>query len=179
MIEQNKPGAPQCGSQGSSPGKTQGSAHSSMHSSAHSTFVLPVRVYYEDTDAGGVVYHSNYINYFERARTEWLRQLGYELDELAQNEQLLFVVRALSCEYLLPAKFNDELFVSAEIIEIGKTRIEFKQKVMRARKAGDSNQNNACVELAKGSVTVVSVDAEKFKPKRLPRQILETMRTLL
>jgi len=175
MIEQNKSGASQCTSQDSSPG----TEHSPGHSSEHSTFILPVRVYYEDTDAGGVVYHSNYINYFERARTEWLRQLGYELDELAENEQLLFVVRALSCEYLLPAKFNDELFVTAEIIEIGKTRIEFKQKVMRARKPADSNQNNACVELAIGNVTVVSVDAEKFKPKRLPKQILETVKSVI
>ena len=100
----------------------------------HNKFILPIRVYYEDTDAGGVVYHSNYINYFERARTEWLRQLGYELDELARDEQLLFVVRALSCEYLRPALFNDELFVSAEIIELGKTSIQFKQQVMRTAK---------------------------------------------
>lgn len=146
----------------------------------HNTFLLPIRVYYEDTDAGGVVYHSNYINFFERARTEWLRQLGYELDELARDEQLLFVVRAVSCEYLRPAIFNDELFVSAEIIEMGKTSIQFKQKVMRAVKANDStNTEDACVVLAEGLVTVVSVDAKKFRPKRLPSNVLETIQSVI
>ena len=141
---------------------------------SHRTFILPVRVYYEDTDAGGLVYHSNYINFFERARTEWLRQMGYELDELARDEQLIFVVRTVSCEYLSPAIFNDELFVSAEIINRGNTSIQFEQKVMRANKEGDKT-NNACITLAQGMVTVVSVDSNKFKPKRLPKHIIETI----
>ena len=150
------------------------------HCSTHKTFILPVRVYYEDTDAGGVVYHSNYINFFERARTEWLRQLGYELDELAKEEHLIFVVRALTCEYLLPAVFNDELFVSADIIGIGKTSIIFEQKVMRMAKKGDRQiENGACIILAKGTVTVVSVDALKFKAKRLPKTILETIESVI
>ncbi|MCF6191028.1 MAG: tol-pal system-associated acyl-CoA thioesterase [Cocleimonas sp.] len=140
----------------------------------HRTFILPIRVYYEDTDAGGVVYHSNYINFFERARTEWLRQLGYELDELARDEQLIFVVRAVSCEYLRPAIFNDELFVSAEIINRGNTSIQFEQKVMRVSKEGDKT-DDAYITLAKGVVTVVSVDSNKFKPKRLPKHIIETI----
>jgi len=136
--------------------------------STHRKLLLPIRVYYEDTDAGGVVYHSNYINYFERARTELMRQLGYELDELAENEKLIFVVRTINCEYLLPAKFNDELFVSAEIIETGKTRVFFKQEVMKSHKG-------KCITLTKGEVTVVSVDADKFKAKRIPIQILESL----
>ena len=147
--------------------------------STHQSFILPIRVYYEDTDAGGVVYHSNYLNFFERARTEWLRQLGYELNILAQNEQLIFVVRAISCDYLRPAIFNDELFVSAEIIELGKTSIVFQQKVMRARKDTDKNSKNNCVILAQGQVTVVSVDAVKFRPKRLPTHILETIKSVI
>ncbi len=142
---------------------------------SHQTFILPVRVYYEDTDAGGVVYHSNYINFFERARTEWLRQLGYELDELAKTEQLIFVVKALSCEYLRPAKFNDELFVSAEIIQLGKTSIQFEQKVMRASKGAETE----CEILAKGQVTVVSVHATKFKPTRLPEQVMESIKSVI
>jgi acyl-CoA thioester hydrolase len=142
---------------------------------SHTTFMLPIRVYYEDTDAGGVVYHANYISFFERARTEWMRQLGYELDELARDEQLIFVVRALSCEYLLPAKFNDELFVSAEILELGKTSIQFQQKVMRASK----NNETRCEILTKGIVTVVAVDSQKFKAKRLPKHILEVMRSVI
>jgi len=144
---------------------------------AHRTFILPVRVYYEDTDAGGVVYHSNYINFFERARTEWLRQLGYELDELVRDEQLIFVVRAVSCEYLRPAIFNDELFVSAEIIEMGNTSIKFEQKVMRVSKEVDKT-DEAYITLAKGVVTIVSVDSNKFRPKRLPKKLLETLKDI-
>jgi len=149
----------------------------------HQTFILPIRVYYEDTDAGGVVYHSNYINFFERARTEWLRQLGYELDELANHEQLIFVVRSLKCDYLRPAKFNDELFVSAEIIELGKTSIQFEQKVMRTAtgitESTTKSSGNECEILAKGVVTVVSVHATKFRPIRLPKQIMETIKSVI
>jgi len=145
----------------------------------HQAFILPIRVYYEDTDAGGVVYHSNYLNFFERARTEWLRQLGYELDWLAENESLLFVVRTISCDYLRPALFNDELFVSAEIKTLGKTSIVFQQRVMRARKDTDKNSHEACIILAQGEVTVVSVDAVKFRPKRLPTNILETIKSVI
>jgi len=143
----------------------------------HRTFILPVRVYYEDTDAGGVVYHSNYINFFERARTEWLRQLGYELDELVKNEQMVFVVRAITCEYLRPAIFNDELFVSAEIKEMGKTSIQFEQKVMRASKDVDKS-NDAYITLAEGVVTVVSVDSNKFRPKRLPKDLFNVIKEI-
>ena len=146
----------------------------------HKTFILPLRVYYEDTDAGGVVYHSKYINFFERARTEWMRQLGYELDELAKEEHLIFVVRALNCEYLLPAVFNDELFVSADIIEMGKTSILFEQKIMRMPKEGDRlAENETCKVLAKGTVTVVSVDSLKFKAKRIPKILLETIQSVI
>jgi len=145
----------------------------------HNTFLLPVRVYYEDTDAGGVVYHSNYISFFERARTEWLRQLGYELDELAEEENTIFVVRAVSCDYLRPALFNDELFVSAEIREVGKTSIQFTQKVMRAAKESDLLKGNeTCIVLAEGTVTVVCVDAKRFRPKRIPKLLYETMKEL-
>ena len=75
-------------------------------------FVWPVRVYYEDTDSGGVVYYANYLRYFERARTEWLRALGFEQPELAQAQQVVFVVRSIAVEYLLPARFNDALNIS-------------------------------------------------------------------
>ena len=145
-----------------------------QQSNSHQTFILPIRVYYEDTDAGGVVYHSNYLKFFERCRTEWLRQLGYEMDELAKTDNIMFVVRALNCDYLRPAKFNDELFVSAEIIETGRTSIIFEQKVMRA----DNNKVD-CEILAKGNVTVVVVDTNKFKPKRMPKQILESIKSVI
>lgn len=146
------------------------------NSSQHQTFILPVRVYYEDTDAGGVVYHSNYINFFERARTEFMRQLGYELDELANDQGIIFVVRSLNCDYLKAAKFNHELFVSAEIIEAGKTRIKFEQKI--TRKANGKDQE-AFELLATANVTVVCVDAVTFKPKRLPKTIKENLDSVI
>ncbi|MEJ1469461.1 MAG: YbgC/FadM family acyl-CoA thioesterase, partial [Candidatus Sedimenticola sp. (ex Thyasira tokunagai)] len=74
-------------------------------------FIWPVRVYYEDTDSGGVVYYANYLKFMERARTEWLRQLGFEQDELLEKEGILFAVRRVAVDYLRPARFNDELLV--------------------------------------------------------------------
>ena len=144
------------------------------------TFIFPVRVYYEDTDAGGVVYHSNYISFFERARTEWLRHLGYELDVLSEEQHLVFVVKALNCDYLRPALFNDELFVSADILKLGNTSITFEQKIMRAAKDKENNGINDNYDtLAVGNVTVVSVDTIKFKPKRIPKNILERIQNVI
>lgn len=147
------------------------------------TFIFPVRVYYEDTDAGGVVYHSNYISFFERARTEWLRHLGYELDVLSEEQHLVFVVKALNCDYLRPALFNDELFVSADILKLGNTSITFEQKIMRAAKSEDEAENKSETKLfdtlAIGNVTVVSVDTIKFKPKRIPKNILERIQNVI
>ncbi len=140
------------------------------------TFTFPVRVYYEDTDAGGVVYHSNYISFFERARTEWLRSLGYELDVLSKEQHLVFVVKALNCDYLRPALFNDELFVSADISALGNTSITFEQKIFREVKSKDKENQTTEKQydvLAIGNVTVVGVDTIKFKPKRIPKNILE------
>ena len=147
-------------------------------SSNKPSFKHPVRVYYEDTDAGGVVYHSNYINFFERARTEWLRALGLEQDQLVLEHQVVFVVRALDCEYLRPALFNDELFVTADIIELGKTSVVFKQQVIRATKNEEKSKHGEHLVSAKGNVTVVAVDSVKFRPKRLPNFLLDVMRPL-
>ena len=139
-------------------------------------FNLPIRVYYEDTDAGGVVYHSKYINFFERARTEWLRALGFEQDQLISDHQFVFVVSILDCKYLLPAKFNDELFVTADIIELGKASVVFKQQVVRATKPEEKSKYGDHLILAEGNVTVVAVDSVKFKPKRLPSFLLDKIR---
>ncbi len=125
-----------------------------------------------------MVYHSNYINFFERARTEWLRALGLEQDQLVLEHQVVFVVRALDCEYLRPALFNDELFVTADIRELGKTSVVFKQQVIRATKNEEKSKHGDHVVLAEGNVTVVAVDSVKFRPKRLPNFLLDVMRPL-
>jgi len=82
-------------------------------------FHWPIRVYYEDTDSGGVVYHANYLNYMERARTEWLRNLGFEQDILLQQYGLIFAVRAIDIDYIKPAQFNNELSCRDYCREIG------------------------------------------------------------
>ena len=86
-------------------------------------FSWPVRVYYEDTDAGGVVFYANYLKFFERARTEMLRSAGFEQDRLLSEESVIFVVRSISVDYLKPARFNEQIEVSAKIIESKKASL--------------------------------------------------------
>jgi acyl-CoA thioester hydrolase len=132
-------------------------------------FTFPVRVYYEDTDAGGVVYHAQYLNFFERCRTEWLRQLGYEQDELRTEQNTLFVVSSLSINYLQPALFNQQLNVTTEVTELGASRLIMKQQIIRQSDA----ENNEV--LAQGSVTLACLDSSKFRPKRIPLMIRESL----
>lgn len=128
-----------------------------------SEFRWPIRVYYEDTDAGGVVYHANYLNYYERARTEWLRAKGFEQDELRDEEKLIFAVRRVSIDYDLPARFNDELEVISNIEEIKTTRMYFQQQIF---KTDGTRINTATVE-------VVAIHSELFKATRIPDHILQ------
>lgn len=94
-------------------------------------FNWPVRVYYEDTDAGGVVFYANYLKFFERARTEMLRSVGFEQDNLLAEQNLIFVVRSVKVDYLKPARFNELLDVSAKVIEYKKTNFTFEQAITR------------------------------------------------
>lgn len=120
-------------------------------------FVWPVRVYYEDTDGGGVVYHANYLKFMERARTEWLRSLGFEQTELKADFGVIFVVRELGLRFRQPARFNDALSVISRLNKIGHCLLEFEQIIQR-----DS------VLLTTAKVEVVCVDAQHFKPIALP-----------
>ncbi len=127
-------------------------------------FEFPVRVYYEDTDAGGVVYHSNYLNFYERARTEFLRDLGFEQDTLL-DQGLAFVVRKCELDYLVAARFNDQLIVTVEIEQLKRASIVFKQKITTI----DGNL------LSTALVVVVSVALEQMKPTAIPSLILEEL----
>ena len=129
-------------------------------------FLWPTRVYYEDTDSGGVVYYANYLKFMERARTEWLRHLGFEQDELIQKEAVIFVVRAVQVDYLLPARFNDELSVSAKLIEHSRASLTIEQGITRI---ADS------ALLCKGSVKVVSLRPDSFKPCAIPKNIKQQL----
>lgn len=125
-------------------------------------FHLPVRVYYEDTDAGGVVYHANYLRFMERARSEWLRQLGFEQDELIKTEGAVFAVRDVTIEYLKPARFNELLDVSVRIDEVRGASIATQQEVRN--QAGDI--------LCRANVRIVCVDAGTLKPRPIPQTLL-------
>ena len=124
-------------------------------------FKWPVRVYYEDTDLGGVVYYANYLKFMERARTEWLRALGFEQTALARDHGVVFVVSSLAIDYLKPAAFNDELTVTVEIESLGAAQIIVKQTVVRA---GQS--------LAAASVRIGCVHTETFRPARIPEAVV-------
>ena len=127
-------------------------------------FNWPVRVYYEDTDAGGVVFYANYLKFFERARTELLRSYGFEQDVLMAEQGLIFVVRSVKIDYLRPARFNEQLAVSAKVIEIKKTNLTFEQAVTRQEQI-----------LCTGEVRIACLDAESMKPKPIPSVILEQL----
>lgn len=123
-------------------------------------FRMQVRVYYEDTDAGGVVYYANYLRFFERARTEWLRRLGVNQSELAAQEYRLFVVKAVEIQYRKPALPDDLLTVHTGVARLGGASLAFDQSVQR----GDQL-------LCDGTVTVCSVDARTFRPLPLSPEL--------
>lgn len=125
-------------------------------------FVWPVRVYYEDTDAGGVVFYANYLKYYERARTEWLRAKGFSQHELLEADRLAFVVRQVEVNYLRPARLDDECNVEVVVKKIGKARIELEQRIVLL--------NNLTL-LNSARVVLACVDAESFKPCSIPTKI--------
>jgi len=120
-------------------------------------FSLPVRVYFQDTDAGGVVYHASYVNFMERARTEWLRAHGYSNAGLMKEFNVVFVVRTLKLDYLRPALLDDLLDVTAQIKEIGRSRLTLLQNVLRGGEL-----------LTEGEIHLVCVAVESFKPVSIP-----------
>lgn len=140
----------------------------SESSDAGRRFVWPVRVYYEDTDSAGVVYYANYLRYFERARTEWLRALGFEQTDLAARQQIVFVVRSINVDYLQPARFNDELHISVELGAPGASQIVFVQRAVRL-------MHGAEVVLCEARVRVACVSLLTHKPVRMPKVISEAI----
>lgn len=120
-------------------------------------FSLPVRVYFQDTDAGGVVYHANYLNFMERARTEWLRAYGHSNTGLMREFGMVFVMRSVKLDYLKPALLDDALDVTAQIKDIGRSRLTLLQTVRR----GDEL-------LTEAEVHLVCVSLESFKPVSVP-----------
>ena len=124
-------------------------------------FNWPIRVYYEDTDSGGVVYHSNYLRFMERARTEWLRDLGYSQNRLCDEENLVFVVSSMNIDFKKPAFIDELLNVNSRIAKLRGTRLVFEQII-----------NNEINETkCRADVYIACVDATTFKPRRIPAVI--------
>jgi len=129
-------------------------------------FSHKLRVYIEDTDAGGIVYYVNYLKYMERARTEFMRSLGYDKRYIF-NADLMFVVRDLAVRYMLPARLDDELLATARIAQLRGAGIVFHQGILRGEDV-----------LAQADVTIACVARTGVKPRRLPAQMAERLRAL-
>ncbi|MDC6165866.1 tol-pal system-associated acyl-CoA thioesterase [Paucibacter sp. XJ19-41] len=132
-----------------------------------SDFEHGLRVYWEDTDAGGVVFYANYLKFFERARTEWLRALGFEQERMRHEEGVMFIVSATSLRYLSPARLDDFLHVSVALRERGRVSMTLYQQARR----GDEL-------LAEGEIRIGCVGARDFKPSRIPASIQQALDSL-
>lgn len=128
------------------------------------TFQWPVRVYYEDTDSGGVVYYANYLKFMERARTEWLRHLGMEQDQLINDHGVMFAVRSIVLDYIAPARFNDALSVSVTPTKKGRASLCFAQQVTRL-------ENDEQKLLCDGLVKIACLDVRTLRPRPMPSSV--------
>ena len=131
-------------------------------------FTWPLRVYWEDTDAGGIVFYANYLKFFERARTEWLRSLGIEQHALRERTGGMFVVSDTQIRYLLPARLDDELMVTALPLAIGRASLTIQQQALKKTPAGP-------VLLCEGTIRVGWINAASYQPARIPSTLMETL----
>lgn len=130
-------------------------------------FAWPARIYWEDTDAGGVVYYANYLKFMERARTEWLRSIGIEQGELAKSQGLVFAVVHVEASYRRPARYDDLLQVTCGIKEHTRSSVTFVQEVFRETVGGEL--------LLSGTIRVACLDAATFRPRPIPDFLLKEM----
>ncbi|HLF23341.1 MAG TPA: tol-pal system-associated acyl-CoA thioesterase [Burkholderiales bacterium] len=128
---------------------------------------MRIRVYYEDTDAAGVVYYANYLKFMERARTEWLRAIGFEQDELVRRDRVMFVVRSAAIEFLKPARFNDAIDVDVAIAGYRGASINFAQHIRRA-----------ATVLCAGEIRVACVDSASQAPCALPAALTARLKEI-
>ncbi len=133
-------------------------------------FTLPLRVYWEDTDAGGVVFYANYLKFFERARTEWLRSLGVGQQALREATGALFVVSETALRYLAPARLDDLLHITVQPLEAGRASLRVQQQAWRNGPHGGAPQL-----LCEGSIRIGCVDAGTFRPRRFPNAIVHAL----
>jgi acyl-CoA thioester hydrolase len=124
-------------------------------------FIWPIRIYYEDTDAAGVVYHANYLNFFDRARCEMLEAAGLDLNRLRSQYQLLFVVHSATINYHLPARLSDQLTSYSKIVRLKKFSFAFEQRLQREQ-----------IRLCSATIQIACVDSEQFRPRPLPAEFI-------
>jgi acyl-CoA thioester hydrolase len=134
---------------------------------SHLSFKWSVRIYFEDTDSGGVVYHSNYLKFMERARTEWLRSLNLNQADLKKKDKIMFVVTKVNIDYKKAAQFNDALDIETSVDNIGASKVDLTQNIMK---------NSELYTSAK--VSIACIHSETFKPQRIPKLIKQQMETL-
>ncbi|RZI43220.1 tol-pal system-associated acyl-CoA thioesterase [Herbaspirillum sp. HC18] len=134
-----------------------------------SDFTWNVRVYYEDTDAGGVVFYANYLKFFERARTEWLRAAEIEQQKLSESHFVMFVVKSTAVDYHAPAKLDDELKLSVVVERLGRASVQFLQEAWRVKGANREL-------LASGRIKVGCVDTRTFRPHPIPDEVLDRIK---
>ena len=132
-------------------------------------FRFTVRVYWEDTDAGGVVFYANYLKFFERARTEWLRHLGFEQQQLRLDTGAIFIVTDTAVRYLRPARLDDLLDVTVNVSEAAGATLTLAQQAWRQDADGS-------VMLTEGTIRIACVDAGTFRPRRIPTPLMQNIR---
>ncbi|HQS21289.1 MULTISPECIES: tol-pal system-associated acyl-CoA thioesterase [unclassified Acidovorax] len=135
-------------------------------------FEFPVRIYWEDTDAGGIVFYANYLKFFERARTEWLRSLGIGQQQLREQTGGIFVVTDARLRYLRPARLDDELIVTAQLQETGRASLTIVQQALLNN---EQAPNHPRVLLSEGTIRIGWVDAASMRPARIPSTLLEQL----
>lgn len=135
-------------------------------------FAFPVRVYWEDTDAGGIVFYANYLKFFERARTEWLRSLGIAQQSLREQTGGIFVVTSAQLQYLRPARLDDQLIVTARLQSAGRASLTIQQQALLVN---TDNQPTGPVPLCEGLIRIGWVDGTAMRPARIPNHILEQL----
>ena len=160
--------------------RTAGAAAPSGGSEPHAVgsvgalFLWPVRVYWEDTDAGGIVFYANYLKFFERSRTEWLRSLGVEQQRLKDSTGCMFVVTETNVRYHRPARLDDELIVTASMVETGRASMIIKQQALLKTEHSASQSTTL---LCEGTIRIGWVNGTSLQPKRIPASILDSLKT--
>jgi len=133
-------------------------------------FTWKIRVYYEDTDAGGVVFYANYLKFFERARTEWLRSAGIGQQWMTQTHGVMFVVKSTAVDYHAPARLDNELTLTVSVEKLGRASVQFVQQAWRITQDEHGEQREL---LATGHIRIGCVDVQQFRPSQIPQEVLQ------